>query len=139
MYSTAVVLLISLASVLGQDLTTVATDFTVKPVGVSNASQFGTHDTPGQYVVKKATTDYDGKGKRLNSHVIFEYDKMPLVTQCALRCSYEPACRSFNFNKQLQKCQLNQQDDQTAGQDIVIDLSYDFVRKGTYQIPKVPF
>ena len=66
-------------------------------------------------------------GKRLRNHVI---RRVVAVDEdiCDIRCFWEPNCVSFNFQKSMSKCELN--NSTFEEQQDKLETNYDYIYRG---------
>lgn len=67
------------------------------------------------------------EGKRLKDHVIHRVDAVD-EDICDIHCFWEPNCVSFNFQKSMSKCELN--NSTFEEQQDKLETHYDYIYRG---------
>jgi len=102
--------------------------FLFAAVYLSNAAEF-------QWV--RNAVDYESAGRRLDGHVLFSYDNIFTVTQCASRCQLLGACASYNFLSTAHSCEVNSASHVTNPGDVIASEESYYYKRDAFTIDPV--
>ena len=89
------------------------------------------------YLWNKKTITYDSEDKKLAGTILRDLTHQTLVTQCAWWMYRTPNAKAFNFNKDLNKCEILGESDETHPSKLSTATGWQFIRAGTFIIEEV--
>ncbi|KAK7491979.1 hypothetical protein BaRGS_00016825 [Batillaria attramentaria] len=78
--------------------------------------------------------DYTSVGKSLSGHTFFTYTHKYVSSQCALECLRNYKCKSFNFDRDTGRCELNDASHYDSPDDLVDVTSCEYHTREAFSI-----